>query len=122
MMRLQVRAGLLSGANEVLGAAARGANRDLQGDSGIAHDDAMFDARNIGDALLKFANVSTAIGKPTAIQNVAEAFCENVPIPDVRAAHMQEIFKRRISAQDRQRVSFSFCLSRSLVRLEYQPL
>ena len=81
-----------------------GADRDLQGDGGVAHGDAVLDADVLGDPALKLLNDGAVVGEVATVEDSLEAFQEPGLIADVRPADVNKVRERRRATGDGQAV------------------
>ncbi|HEY5073291.1 MAG TPA: hypothetical protein VII34_01260 [Pyrinomonadaceae bacterium] len=68
----------------------------------------MPDAYQLSDPLFEFPDISAFVSKPPAVKNVVEPVGENLPIANVRSAHMQDVVKGGLPAEECQVVCLNF--------------
>lgn len=77
----------------------QGASGDLQGDSGVAHGDAVLDTKEFGELPLKFLDALPVICHPTAVEDVVDSVKQMLTVPNVWTSHVEHLGKGRLAGK-----------------------
>src|SRR5262249_16391495 len=81
------------GGNDHFAAQVQGPDSDFQGQGAVAGRDTVAHVQQVGHALLELTDVGTAVGEPTAVEDVVEAVVELLPVADIGGTDMHRLVK-----------------------------